>query len=168
MDKPGVAFFQEPCDKSGMASSHSSIPRATASKPDRFCYRDSVCARFVATVLLLASCSASTRAQTNQAKAKPDEVNEAYLRERYTKSEYRIPMRDGVKLFTAVYAPKDNAQPYPILLTRTPYSLKPYGVDRYPDPKGPLMYYAAEQFIFVMQDVRGRYGSQGVFVHVRP
>ncbi len=78
-------------------------------------------------------------------------------------------MRDGVKLFTSVYAPKDNSTPYPLLLSRTPYSVKPYGVDRFPDPRGgPLMYYAAEKFIFVFQDVRGRNGSEGVFVHMRP
>ena len=53
----------------------------------------------------------------------------AYLREHYTKYEYKIPMRDGVHLFTAVYVPKDNDKRYPILLTRTPYSLKPYGED---------------------------------------
>ncbi len=77
-------------------------------------------------------------------------------------------MRDGVRLFTAVYAPKDQSQPYPILLTRTPYGVRPYGVDLYPDPAGPLQHYARDQFIFAMQDVRGRYASQGQFVHVRP
>jgi putative CocE/NonD family hydrolase len=77
-------------------------------------------------------------------------------------------MRDGVKLFTSVYQPKDDSQAYPILLTRTPYSLKPYSVDRYPNPRGPLLNYAKERFIFVVQDVRGRYGSEGEFVHMRP
>src|SRR5690242_1521689 len=55
----------------------------------------------------------------------------------YTKYEYRIPMRDGKRLFTAVYVPKDQAEPYPILLLRTPYSVAPYGVDKYPDNLGP-------------------------------
>src|SRR6266550_1882268 len=55
----------------------------------------------------------------------------------YTKYEYRIPMRDGKKLFTAVYVPKDQGQPYPILLTRTPYSVQPYGVDQYKADLGP-------------------------------
>ncbi|MBU6400534.1 MAG: CocE/NonD family hydrolase [Verrucomicrobia bacterium] len=77
-------------------------------------------------------------------------------------------MRDGVRLFTAVYAPKDDSQSYPILLTRTPYSLKPYSEDLYPDPAGPMQHYAQEKFIFVLQDVRGRNGSEGQFVHVRP
>ena len=57
----------------------------------------------------------------------------AYLHEHYTKYEYNIPMRDGVHLFTAVYVPKDDDKPYPILLTRTPYSLKPYGEDVFPN-----------------------------------
>src|SRR5579859_8202020 len=93
---------------------------------------------------------------------------QAYLRENYTKYEYRVPMRDGVKLFVAVYAPKDDSRPYPILLTRTPYGCKPYGEDLYPEPAGPMEYYAKERFIFVLQDVRGRYASEGQFVHMRP
>ena len=92
----------------------------------------------------------------------------AYFREHYTKYEYNIPMRDGVHLFTAVYMPKDNDKTYPILLTRTPYSLKPYGDDVSPYPHGPINYYGKEGFIFALQDVRGRYGSEGTFVHVRP
>jgi putative CocE/NonD family hydrolase len=118
--------------------------------------------------LLLASFTNTVRAQTNLAIPKPEEVTEAYLREHYTKFEIRIPMRDGVKLFTSVYAPKDDSQPYPLLLTRTPYSLKPYTEDRYPDPGAHLKNYAREKFIFVFQDVRGRNGSDGEFVHVRP
>ncbi|HEY7679741.1 MAG TPA: X-Pro dipeptidyl-peptidase, partial [Terriglobia bacterium] len=54
-----------------------------------------------------------------------------YIKSNYTKYEYRIPMRDGVKLFTAVYVPKSSSEAYPILLNRTPYSLRPYGPDRY-------------------------------------
>jgi putative CocE/NonD family hydrolase len=91
-----------------------------------------------------------------------------YLREHYTKYEYNIPMRDGVKLLTAVYVPKDDAHPHPILLTRTPYGVGPYGVDRYPEPRGLLQQYARENFIFALQDVRGRNGSEGTFVHMRP
>jgi uncharacterized protein len=92
----------------------------------------------------------------------------AYLREHYTKYEYNIPMRDGVHLFTAVYVPKDSNKRYPILLSRTPYSVKPYGEDVSPNPSGPLNYYAKEGFIFALQDVRGRNGSEGNFVHARP
>jgi putative CocE/NonD family hydrolase len=79
-----------------------------------------------------------------------------------------IPMRDGVKLFVAVYAPKDDSQRWPMLLTRTPYGCKPYGEDLYPEPAGPMHDYAKEKFIFVLQDVRGRYASHGQFVHMRP
>src|SRR6478672_11415751 len=76
-----------------------------------------------------------------------------YLREHYTKYEYNIPMRDGVHLFTAVYVPKDNDKRYPIVLSRTPYSVKPYGEDVSPAPHGPLDYYGKEGFIFALQDV---------------
>jgi len=53
------------------------------------------------------------------------------IRERYTKYEYRIPMRDGARLFTSVLAPKDSSTTYPILLTRTPFGVSPYGPDEY-------------------------------------
>ena len=95
-------------------------------------------------------------------------VDKAWLEENYTKFEYRIPMRDGVKLFTAVYAPKDFSTNYPVWLTRTPYGVRPYGVDAYPDPGDALKFYAREKFIFALQDVRGRNGSEGEFMHVRP
>src|SRR5262245_26631068 len=54
-----------------------------------------------------------------------------FVKANYTKYEYRVPMRDGVRLFTAVYVPKDEAEKHPVLLTRTPYSCQPYGVDQY-------------------------------------
>ncbi len=90
-----------------------------------------------------------------------------YIKANYTKYEFEIPMRDGKKLFTAVYAPKDTSQTYPILLTRTPYSVAPYGVDRYPGDLGAEQF-AREGFIFVRQDVRGRLKSEGEFVNVTP
>ena len=96
-------------------------------------------------------------------------ADRAYIQEHYTKHEYKIAMRDGVALFTAAYVPKDATATYPLLLTRTPYSLRPYGASNYPPaPRGPMKYYAKEPFIFVYQDVRGRNGSEGEFVHVRP
>jgi putative CocE/NonD family hydrolase len=98
----------------------------------------------------------------------PPTAAQLYLRENYTKYEYKIPMRDGVHLFTAVYVPKDDDKPYPILLTRTPYTVKPYGEDLYPNPGGPMNHYAKEKFIFALQDVRGKNGSEGTFVHMRP
>lgn len=90
------------------------------------------------------------------------------LKANYAKSEHMIPMRDGVKLFTAVYAPKDAAQKYPILLNRTPYSCAPYGPKAYRDTIGPSPLFAKEGYIVVYQDVRGAWMSEGTYVNVRP
>jgi putative CocE/NonD family hydrolase len=90
------------------------------------------------------------------------------IKERYTKYEYRIPMRDGAKLFTAVYVPKEQSQKFPILMMRTPYSCAPYGIDRYPDHLGPSGYFWREGYILVNQDVRGRWMSEGEYVNMRP
>jgi len=92
----------------------------------------------------------------------------SYVKAHYTKYEHLIPMRDGVKLFTAVYAPKDTSKVHPILLNRTPYSVAPYGADNYRDQLGPSDLFAREKYIFVYQDVRGRSMSEGEFVNVRP
>jgi putative CocE/NonD family hydrolase len=97
---------------------------------------------------------------------KPEEP--LVIKEQYTKYEYRIPMRDGKKLFTAVYVPKNAAWKFPIMLMRTPYSVKPYGVDKYPDHLGPSNPFAREGYIFAYQDVRGRWMSEGEFVNMRP
>ncbi len=91
-----------------------------------------------------------------------------YVRQHYTKHEYRIPARDGARLFTAVYVPKSCDAPHPILMTRTPYSVRPYGVDQYPDRLGPSDKAMKAPFIFVYQDVRGRYMSEGTWEEVRP
>jgi len=98
-----------------------------------------------------------------------DERSDA-IRARYTKSEVRISMRDGKRLFTAIYAPNDldPAKNYPILLTRTPYSVGPYGVERYKGALGPSVEFERSGYIFVFQDVRGRYMSEGEFVNMRP
>lgn len=89
-----------------------------------------------------------------------------YTRAHYTKFDFRIPMRDGVRLFTSVYVPKDSSQRYPLLMQRTPYSIGPYGIDNYPVSLGPDDSFTKEGFIFVYQDVRGRYLSEGTFVDV--
>ena len=91
-----------------------------------------------------------------------------YVKANYTKYEYRIPMRDGMRLFTAVYVPKDQSQTYPIMLTRTPYSVQPYGVDEYKTDLGPSPLFGKEGYIVVYQDVRGRWMSEGEFVNMRP
>src|ERR1700732_775842 len=74
---------------------------------------------------VLVSCLVSLRAAQAQEAAKEEKAN--YVKAHYTKYEYRIPVRDGKKLFTSVYIPKDSSQPYPILMQRTPYSVGPYG-----------------------------------------
>ena len=92
-----------------------------------------------------------------------------YVRAHYTKYEFRIPMRDGKRLFTAVYVPKDAAGgPYPFLMGRTPYSVAPYGEDQYPMRLGPSDEFEKAGYIFVYQDVRGRWMSEGDFVEMRP
>jgi hypothetical protein len=87
----------------------------------------------------------------------------------YDKHEYMIPMRDGVKLFTAVYTPKDITKSYPLLMTRTPYSSAPYGENLFRPHLGPQMQtFAEEVYILIFQDVRGRYMSEGTYLNVRP
>jgi uncharacterized protein len=100
--------------------------------------------------------------------AEPADTNAVWLAEHYTKYEHRICMRDGARLFTRVYVPKDDSQSWPIVLTRTPYALKPYGAENYNDPAGSFRTLAKDKFILVTQDVRGRYGSEGEYMHVRP
>lgn len=87
---------------------------------------------------------------------------------RYLKHELLVPMRDGVKLFTIVYVPKDTSRSYPIMIRRTPYSVAPYGPDEYRPVLGPSELFEDEGFIFAYQDVRGRYMSEGEFDDVPP
>jgi putative CocE/NonD family hydrolase len=102
-----------------------------------------------------------------------DVPQENFVKSHYTKYEYRIPMRDGKRLFTAVYVPKKSAfpqdpGPFPILMDRTPYSVGPYGEDQYPAQLGPSEEFEKDGYIFVYQDVRGRYLSEGAFVEMTP
>ncbi len=93
----------------------------------------------------------------------------AWIRDNYYKIEQYIPMRDGVKLFTSIYIPKDTTEQHPMLMTRTPYSCAPYGLDKWKNFSGSyLRYYLREGYIMVTQDVRGRWMSEGQFVDVRP
>jgi predicted acyl esterase len=108
---------------------------------------------------------AVARAVAQQA---PDAAKEDYVKAHYTKYEYRSPMRDGKRLFTSVYVPKDSAQPYPILMDRTPYSVAPYGEDQYKKRLGPSDEFEKAGYILVYQDVRGRYMSEGDFLEMRP
>ena len=91
-----------------------------------------------------------------------------YIRQHYVKKNYRIPMRDGVHLYTIVYSPKDTSAAYPMLMTRTPYGIHPYEEDKFRTNLGPNPHFLMEQYIFVYQDVRGRYMSEGTFENVRP
>ncbi|MGA9836243.1 MAG: CocE/NonD family hydrolase [Gemmatimonadaceae bacterium] len=104
------------------------------------------------------------------ATASAQQSDSAFIRAEYTKHEYRIAMRDGVQLFTIVYVPKDAspAHPYPMVMQRTCYSVAPYGPDQYPAHLGPDPFMMHDKYIFVYQDVRGRYMSEGTFVNVRP
>lgn len=92
----------------------------------------------------------------------------AYIKENYQKFEYQVPMRDGKKLFTSVYAPKDSAKTFPIMMDRTPYSVAPYGLDKYKPNLGPSSQFVHDGYIFVYQDVRGRWMSEGVFEEMTP
>ena len=109
------------------------------------------------TFLLLVSSSCVFAQQTDS----------AYVRDHYTKIERSIPMRDGVKLFTAIYVPKEAGK-YPFMISRTPYTVAPYGADKYKTALGPSSLFLKEGFIFVYQDVRGKWMSEGEFVDVRP
>ena len=93
-----------------------------------------------------------------------------YVKANYNKMEYQVPMRDGIRIFTSAYIPKDAsaANTYPILLNRTPYSVGPYGKDKYAGIIGPSETMIREKYIFVNQDVRGRYMSEGVWTNMTP
>ncbi len=91
-----------------------------------------------------------------------------YVKAHYTKHEFHIPMRDGVKLFTSVYVPKDDSIRYPILLQRTPYGASPFGTDRSRRDLGPSPLFGKAGYIVAYQDVRGCYLSEGRFEDVRP
>ena len=95
-------------------------------------------------------------------------ADSAWVMNNYTKKEVSIPMRDGIKLFTSIYIPKDQTEKHPILLTRTPYSVWPYGKSFRAYWRSYMMRYCKENYIMVNQDVRGKYMSEGNFQVVRP
>jgi uncharacterized protein len=116
---------------------------------------------FLAVAVLISTPVVWTRTSSDG----PPEFN---VKEHYTKFEYRIPMRDGKRLFTSVYVPKDTSRTYPFLMVRTPYSVSPYGVDHYRKSIGPSDEFQRAGYIFVYQDVRGRFMSEGTFLEMRP
>jgi len=89
-------------------------------------------------------------------------------RAHYDKTEYMVPMRDGANLYTIVYTPKDTSRQHPIMLFRTPYSIRPYEPDEYRDPLGPTEQFDRDGYIFVYQDARGTYRSEGTFQVIKP
>lgn len=91
-----------------------------------------------------------------------------YIKENYEKLEVQIPMRDGIKLFTSIYLPKDKSKTYPILMQRTCYSVAPYGPNKFRRNLGPSRFLMRDGYIFVYQDVRGRWMSEGTFDNMRP
>jgi len=129
-------------------------------KPNRFF-------NLTAAVLLLVLSGFASFAQPGQMTQKERELAD-YIKSHYTKREVMIPMRDGVKLFAAIYEPKDTKEKYPIMLDRTCYSVAPYGADKFRTSLGPDELFPREGYIFVYQDVRGRYMSEGEFEDVRP
>jgi uncharacterized protein len=91
-----------------------------------------------------------------------------YVKTNYSKKEVYIIMRDGVRLFTSIYSPKDSSKKYPVLMQRTPYSVAPYGADKLKTALGPSTELMKEGYVFVYQDARGRWMSEGDFVEMRP
>ncbi|MET0400094.1 MAG: CocE/NonD family hydrolase [Longimicrobiaceae bacterium] len=121
-------------------------------------------AQRLATLALLLGGAGALAAQSTEA------ADSAFIAEHYVKREERIPMRDGVRLYTVVYVPRD-ATPrhrYPVILQRTPFSVGPYGPGAYPRTLGPSAFALRDGYIFVSQEVRGRYLSEGAFENVRP
>ena len=119
--------------------------------------------RNILLVFFIIFCSFSSLAQTNT-------LDSAWVKNNYYKIERMIPMRDGNKLFTAIYIPKDTTEKHPLLLRRTPYSSSPYGENNFPESFWNSYYrlYMRENYIMVVQDVRGRFMSEGNFEDVRP
>lgn len=115
----------------------------------------------LASLALLAAASAGAQRGANSAAADS-------IKSHYRKLEVRIPMRDGAKLFTSIYIPRDTSTNYPIIMDRTPYGVAPYGPDAYRASLGPSPRFAKEGFIFVYQDVRGRNYSEGAYTEMTP
>lgn len=109
-------------------------------------------------ILLLIFVCAFAKAFTQDTYSIPDN---------YTKKEVQIEMRDGIKLHTSIYAPKDTSKEYPIIMKRTPYSARPYGEDKFPTRLAPNMTMTQEGYIVVIQDVRGRWMSEGKYDNMR-
>ncbi|MFP2994972.1 CocE/NonD family hydrolase [Spongiivirga sp. MCCC 1A20706] len=116
----------------------------------------------VLSMLLIISCKEQISQET------PSEAVDTYVaKEHYTKKEISIAMRDGIKLHTTIYSPKDTSKKYPIIMSRTPYSCRPYGEDKFREKIGPNTTMMKDGYIVVYQDVRGRWNSEGVYDNMR-
>jgi putative CocE/NonD family hydrolase len=102
------------------------------------------------------------------AKAQRSTSEGDFVKSNYDKKEVYIPMRDGIRLYTVIYTPKDRTTPHPFLMERTPYGSGPYGDTLYRRSLGPNRTLMHELYIFVYQDVRGRYMSEGQFEEMTP
>jgi putative CocE/NonD family hydrolase len=121
------------------------------------------------TAVVDAAPAAADKAQSDEASG-AEEVQENAVKAGYNKTEHMIPMRDGVNLYTAIYTPLDTSKTYPFLLYRTPYSVRDYGADVYPQPDAmaPSEAFLDDGYIIVKQDIRGTYQSEGEFMVMRP
>nr|WP_299488333.1 CocE/NonD family hydrolase [uncultured Allomuricauda sp.] len=109
--------------------------------------------------LAISSCKKNTKKEVQQ--------ENTYVADNYTKKEVDIEMRDGAKLHTTIYSPKDTSKEYPILMQRTPYSSRPYGEENFREQIGPNIHLMKEGNIIVYQDVRGRWLSEGHYENMR-
>jgi uncharacterized protein len=98
----------------------------------------------------------------------PSENSLVSIKRQYTKQEVYIMMRDGVRLFTSIYTPKDSTRTYPILMNRTPYDAEPAGKDQFSFMLSLYYRYVKENYIMVYQDVRGKFMSEGEYEDIRP
>ena len=121
--------------------------------------------RFSSILLLSLSLLAGCKTVPAQEVGKPQTFS---IQDSYAKSEVYITMRDGTRLFTIIYAPKNTGQKHPIIMTRTPYSVAPYGEGKLTTPRGTDLKFMQAGYIVVKQDVRGRFLSEGKFEDVRP
>ncbi len=116
----------------------------------------------ILSLLFFVNCTSST-----EKKEIPKKKKDTYVQDHYTKKEVTITMRDGKKLFTSIYSPKDTSKKYPIIMQRTPYSCRPYGENKFKTKITPNKIMMKEGYIVVYQDVRGRWMSEGIYDNMR-
>ena len=115
----------------------------------------------VLAILFVSSCAKTTK------KSSVTAIVDTYVADNYNKKEVAITMRDGAKLHTTIYSPKDSSREYPIIMQRTPYSSRPYGENQFKKQIGPNIHLMKEGNIIVYQDVRGRWLSEGHYENMR-